>query len=994
MRFIVAHGPQETDNPEVKHAFYESLMIEIERGKASDDNVVVLGDMNARIQKEVSENEETKIKDISTNGTHLKEVVDKYELDVLNFHQNSVGKWTRIQKKKATTEKSVIDYVLVEDNLKNRVKSVIIDEDKLYTPWRTTYRKKQRQITFSDHTAIITTVDIERGSLPAEVTEPPKGWKITDEGLAEYKQMTSKRDAIVVDNKEDSTTVYGNWMTQVESIINKCFSKRKPHKKKTPQVHKGAAFIRKTLSDFSSRGKVQREMVKDYMQHLVEKEVQKLDRIRVEKLKKTIDMLTNDEKFSPNGFWKIKKTISRKGGAPKLNAVLKDGVEITDKERIKEEIRKEFEHRLRNRKPANEWEEFVQAGNEAVQALMEKMTNDNGPPFTLEELLIVIKELKRGKTPGYDGFNAELLIEAGEGLLESLLQIFNIVRVSKVIPTQWNNVLISLIYKNKGSKKELVNYRGIFLTVIVSKVFESLLKKRMSTELKSVNLKQAGSRTNRSPADNTFLLRGCIDHQKYLGGSIYITAYDFEQAFDSLWLQDCILSLKSLNVPDYILQLIHNLNKEANVIVKTPHGRTKPVTVHDIVKQGGVLGSPMCSASTAEYCETNKGVCVGTVIVDSLVFVDDMLDVSLTWEDAHKAHENSVIFSFKKKMNHKSSKCKSMVTNKRKSDLFPELLIGNEIVENVSSIEYLGDIFNAKGDNSDMVKDRVKRGVAAMISIEAIMADLQLGSHTVSVYMMLYRSLFLSTMLFNSQAWSNLSKKDISSLETCQLKMLKKILGGARSTSNAFTYLELGVLPISCEIHKRQLSFLHHILNLEDGDPVKEMYNNMKELPGESNWYNCVAQLMETYKISMTEEEIKNLSKEAFKSVVKKAIIETTFAELCEQCCSKKKTCNLTYRKLKLQDYLTKLLPWQSQLVSRCRSKTLDIKTQQTYKYKDTLCRWCNLHEESLSHIINCGEDPVDPVDLDEIEKMDHKMVTNITRVAYRIQEFIEKVDY
>ena len=50
------------------------------------------------------------------------------------------------------------------------------------------------------------------------------------------------------------------------------------------------------------------------------------------------------------------------------------------------------------------------------------------------------------------------------------------------------------------------------------------------------------------------------------------------------------------------------------------------------------------------------------------------------------------------------------------------------------------------------------------------MADLQLGSHTVSVYMMLYRSLFLSTMLFNSQAWSNLSKKDISSLETCQLK--------------------------------------------------------------------------------------------------------------------------------------------------------------------------------------------------------------------------------
>ena len=160
-----------------------------------------------------------------------------------------------------------------------------------------------------------------------------------------------------------------------------------------------------------------------------------------------------------------------------------------------------------------------------------------------------------------------------------LLQIFNVIRVSKCVPEQWNNVLISLIYKNKGSKKELVNYRGIFLTVIISKVFESLLKKRMSTELKSVNLKQAGSRSGRSPADNTFLLRGAADHQKYLGNCLYITAYDFEQAFDSLWLQDCILSLKSLDVPDYILQLIHNLNQEANVTIKTPHGKTDYLTV-------------------------------------------------------------------------------------------------------------------------------------------------------------------------------------------------------------------------------------------------------------------------------------------------------------------------------------------------------------------------------------------------------------------------------
>ena len=568
MRFIIAHGPQETDNNEIKNEFYESLMVEIEKGKASDDNVMILGDMNARIGRSVSDIDG--IESISTNGESLKEVVEKYELGVLNFHPKTVGEWTRIQKKKNIVEKSVIDYVIVEDNLKNRVDEVIIDEDKLYTPWRSVFHKKARRIIFSDHTAIITTINIKRGQLPNEPPEQVKGWRITEEGLAKYKDITCRKDLLVVDKEGSTTKMYQSWLDQTEGIVNQCFRKKKPARKRTLNTGGGgAAFIRKTLAEFSSKGKIQRELVKDYVQRLIEREVETVDKSRVEKLKQTIETLTDKEKFSPNGFWKLKKSVAKKNSTPKLNAVLKDGVEITGKELIKEEIRKEFEHRLRNRKPAEEWEDFVTASNDIVKLLMEKMT-DNGPEFTLAELLIVIAELRRGKTPGYDGINAELLLEAGEGILLPLVHIFNAIRVSKNIPEQWNNVLISLIYKNKGSKKELVNYRGIFLTVIVSKVFESLLKKRISDELSKVDLHQAGSRTNRSPADNTFLLRGCIDHQKYLGGSLYITAYDFEQAFDSLWLQDCILSLKSLNVPDYILQLIHNLNKEANVIVKTP----------------------------------------------------------------------------------------------------------------------------------------------------------------------------------------------------------------------------------------------------------------------------------------------------------------------------------------------------------------------------------------------------------------------------------------
>ena len=98
----------------------------------------------------------------------------------------------------------------------------------------------------------------------------------------------------------------------------------------------------------------------------------------------------------------------------------------------------------------------------------------------------------------------------------------------------------------------------------------------------------------------------------------------------------------------------------------------------------------MCSASTAEYCDSNKGVamlCVGTTI-SSLAFVDDMLDVNnMEGEDAQKAHENSFTFSFNKKMSHKGKKCKSLLVNKKKKDRLPELFICDEAIENVSAVQ-------------------------------------------------------------------------------------------------------------------------------------------------------------------------------------------------------------------------------------------------------------------------------------------------------------------
>ena len=278
------------------------------------------------------------------------------------------------------------------------------------------------------------------------------------------------------------------------------------------------------------------------------------------------------------------------------------------------------------------------------------------------------------------------------------------------------------------------------------------------------------------------------------------------------------------------------------------------------------------------------------------------------------------------------------------------------------------------------------------LCIASLVAETDLGVHKINVCLLLYQSLFLSTMLFNSQTWSNLRKKDLEDLKTLQCKFLKKIIGVPNSTCNAFTFLELGVLPIEQEIHKRQLMYLQRILQLDEDDPVKKVFEFQccqSQTDGERNWWSGIKELMEKYEIEESLEEIKNMSKEVFKNAVNLKVRMVALEELRTECQSKKKTSELEYTELKMQGYLQSFYPNQAKVVFKCRSKTLDIKAHLTYKYKDSLCRKCGGENENVQHVINCGHEETLRLDLTEDILADK---ANTIRCLRRIECFLEEV--
>ena len=578
-----------------------------------------------------------------------------------------------------------------------------------------------------------------------------------------------------------------------------------------------------------------------------------------------------------------------------------------------------------------------------------------------------------------------------------LLKIINKIKNSQVIPKQWAMMLITTIYKSKGSRKDLVNQRGIFLTQVICKIWERLIKDRASFATCNINKLQAGSTKNKSTADHTFIIRSCITRAVYLKCSLFLNFYDFRQCFDKLWLEDSVISLYKLGLQNEFLSLIYKTNLEANIVVKTPFGNSASFTKTSIVKQGSVTACCLCSATTGEFCDENTegGMSIGDVIIRNLAYVDDVMLANSNVTDANSSHNKFCFFADKKKQPLNEDKCFLLPVNCRPTDAVPVQVVNDKLVKIKEMVTYLGDIFNQKGNYKDMIEDRVRKATVCTINAMALCSDQEMGRYAIESLLLLYAMVFIPGILYNSETWNNLSKNDISRLQSSQNKYLKWMLHTPRGTSTAFTLLELGILPINREIELRKLNWLHHILTLPDDDPVLQVYIGQKKLVAEPNWFNEITGLLREHNINFNEDDIKNMSKGRWKNVTKSAVHETTLRALNLECKNQSKTAGApAYHKLLKQQYFTQLSPSKARTLFQIRAGVFDIKSNRPYQYDDQTCRVCELENETLDHIVNeCTQPDRVPILTSDVYSICEEERTEMLSRIEQFKELLQRKD-
>ena len=124
--------------------------------------------------------------------------------------------------------------------------------------------------------------------------------------------------------------------------------------------------------------------------------------------------------------------------------------------------------------------------------------------------------------------------------------------------------------------------------------------------------------------------------------------------------------------------------------------------------------------------------------------------------------------------------------------------------------KYLGDIICNTGKNDKNIAARVKKGYGIINQIFSILEEVFFGKYYFKVAKIFRESLFINSILLNSEAWYNLSKKNIDDLEKVDNILLRKTLEVGQSVSTAFLHLELGTVPLRFIIKMRRILFLQY----------------------------------------------------------------------------------------------------------------------------------------------------------------------------------------
>lgn len=206
-------------------------------------------------------------------------------------------------------------------------------------------------------------------------------------------------------------------------------------------------------------------------------------------------------------------------------------------------------------------------------------------PLSIEEVEQAINGLNKNKSPGSDGLPSEFYLVFKEQIAPLLLQLFNSIELSQITPASLTKGIITLVFKNKGDRDRLENYRPISLLNTDYKILSKIIANRIRTVIGSVvGPTQTYSIPGRDIADSIGTVRDTVRSMSAQGGCLL--SIDLEKAFDRVDHDFLWAALKKYGFGENIIAWLKLFYNNAVSCVKCNGLLTREFHLRRSVRQG------------------------------------------------------------------------------------------------------------------------------------------------------------------------------------------------------------------------------------------------------------------------------------------------------------------------------------------------------------------------------------------------------------------------
>ena len=170
-----------------------------------------------------------------------------------------------------------------------------------------------------------------------------------------------------------------------------------------------------------------------------------------------------------------------------------------------------------------------------------------------QTLIKLVKFLKRGKAPGPDTIQNEVLrLGTTASLFHHLAKLFTSLIKLGYIPTAWKIATLRMLLKPDKLPSLTISYWPISLISSIMKLFERVIEQRLRSHLEQIgfiNKHQSGFRRAKSTDDHLFRLSQFIVESFNRVEHVVAAFLDVEKAFDNVWHNGLRYKIFQLDLP-------------------------------------------------------------------------------------------------------------------------------------------------------------------------------------------------------------------------------------------------------------------------------------------------------------------------------------------------------------------------------------------------------------------------------------------------------------